>query len=466
MQQPDRLKPHVLALLSLLFGTALLWPAFLNGGPLLFFDSFGYLDQGRQAVEGALALLRQPSPAKAAGAAGFEAAASSATYIRSLSWSGYAYVTSETPLGLFGPVLMQSVLVAALILLLLAPAAGNRLLFLFAAFALLAAFTTLPWFASYMMPDILAAVLILAGMLVVQQASMPTRHPMRLAFITLAATFAVASHYGFVPLGVAVAAAVLIVLVLERRLTPVLAIAAVAPVLIAVVATMAASEVAFDSPDVTPKRFPILLARSIEDGPALWYLEKVCPEAGYVLCPYVAEMPTSVGGVLWGPDSLVARLSDEEREALRAEEVQILIGAFRTYPLQQSWALIGNGVRQLATIGMDDVHWGHAVMGADGKLRFGTTGHDRAGLEELDRVHAIVVVLSLLIIVAFVLKDRLRARPDERGLFFILLAGLLANAAIFGGLSVPVDRYQARIIWLLPLLAILFVINRLRPATP
>ncbi len=465
---PDRLAPYPFVGLCLLFGASLLWPALINGGPLLFPDSFTYVEQGRQAVDGVIALLIPPAGTGAASASGFESASASATYIRSLSWSGYAYVTAQTPLGLWGPVLAHSLLISALVLLLLVPVAGTRRLLLAGFLGVLAVFTALPWFASYMMPDILAAVLVLAGMLLVQDA---TRHPIQLALIALASTFAVASHYGFVPLGAAMAAAVLLVLGLRRRLTPALALMAVAPVLVAVAATMAASQVAFDSPDVAPKRLPILLARSIEDGPAHWYLQQACPEAGFVLCPYIAAMPIDVGSFLWGPDSVLTKLSDAEVEALRAEETQILIGAFRAYPVQQSWALIGNGVRQLVSIGTDDFQWGGAVIGPDGRLGPSTSGTDRSGtdrsgLRAVEQIQAGVVISSLVSILVFALKDRLNARPDERGLLFVLLVGLLANAVIFGGLSVPVDRYQARIIWLVPLLAMLFGFNRLRPAAP
>lgn len=459
---PERIRPGLLAGLSLLFGVVLLWPAFLNGGPLLFPDSLVYVDQGRQAVEGAVALI-VPADGKDEGASGFQAAAASATYIRSLSWSGFAHVTALTPIGLYGPVLIQSLLVAMLILMLLWPVSGGSRIVLFTALASLTLLTSLPWFASFLMPDILAAVLVLAAMLLVQGSAPPLRRPLFLGVVALATTFAVASHYGFMPLGAAMAAAVLAVLAFQGRLAGWLVAVAVAPLLIAAGANMAASQVAFDSPDVAPKRLPIMLARSIADGPAYWYLQDNCPGAGYVLCRHLPDMPRTIGGLLWGPDSLLAKLSEAELEALRQEETAILAGAFRAYPVQQGWALAGNGVRQLVAIGTDDFYWRHAVRGPDGRYvaePVADGGPDRTGLDVMAAVHTGVVLLSVLVLVAFAARDRLTARPDERALLFILLVGLLANAAIFGGLSAPVDRYQARIIWLVPMLAMLFAFNR------
>ena len=48
------------------------------------------------------------------------------------------------------------------------------------------------------------------------------------------------------------------------------------------------------------------------------------------------------------------------------------------------------------------------------------------------------------------------------GLTIVIVAGLLANAAVCSMLSGVFDRYQARVTWLLPLLAII-AFHRLRP---
>ncbi len=59
--------------------------------------------------------------------------------------------------------------------------------------------------------------------------------------------------------------------------------------------------------------------------------------------------------------------------------------------------------------------------------------------------------------------DRL-ASGREREIIAVVLVGLVANAAIFGGLSAPVDRYQGRLIWTVPVLAVCFWLERRRLA--
>jgi hypothetical protein len=42
------------------------------------------------------------------------------------------------------------------------------------------------------------------------------------------------------------------------------------------------------------------------------------------------------------------------------------------------------------------------------------------------------------------------------------MVSLMANAAVFGGLSAPADRYQMRVIWIVPMVAALFWLARQR----
>lgn len=461
LPRADRRSRRISRLILLGFPLTLLWPLAINGGPLLFFDSLIYVDQGRSAMEGLGQLLSTGLSGEQEREGSFEAAASAASFIRSLAWSTFAFITSLTPLGLAGPVVLQALLVAALIMVFLGPAVPSAGPMFLVALGALALLTSLPWFASFLMPDLQAAIVILCGLMLAR--TWPRGEPgvLALSLLALVMTFAILSHYGHLPLAMVVALAVLLALGHGRRLTIPLALTAIVPILLAAGLNMIASRVAFDTVDVAPKRLPILLARSIEDGPARWYLEAACPEAGYAICPMVARLPSTAGGFLWGPDSLRARSTPEELEAIRAEELSILWGAFRAYPLQQGWSFLGNGVRQLFNFGLADFRWGTTSPGEDGRPEANIRAMtDRTGLDAMEKVQVAVVALSALGILGFALRDRLSATPDERALLFVVMIGLLANAFIFGGLSAPADRYQARVIWLVPLLALLFLLNR------
>ncbi len=445
----------------------LLWPALLNGGPLIFFDSAGYLDQGRQAVEGAVRLVSDrlsPGAAGEGAAAGAAAeAAESANIVRSVAYSVFAYAASSTPLGEWGVILLHSVL----IMILLGMLAGRDLLEaarpadIALAVLVCAALTPLPWFVSYLMPDILAAVVILCGMLVV--AGLGRIGFWGGLFVFGASSFAMLSHYGHIPLGFGVGATALGLLLVQRRLSVAAVLVAALPVLVALGGNAAVNRVAFHEPGVgvASKRLPVLLARSLADGPARWHLEENCDAEGYAICEVFDTFPSNLGEILWGEDGLM-NASPAQMDRIRVEEPLILRRAFMEYPAEQTWSFVGNAVSQTWTFGMDDFSWVRLARLPDGNVDTSPLGPDRprAGLDMIGQAHLAALIAAIVLIGLYVWRDGLGAGRREREVLFLAVAGLAINAAIFGGLSVPVDRYQGRVVWILPALAALFWLTR------
>ena len=445
----------------------LLWPAFLNGGPLVFFDSASYLDQGRQAVEEALRLVSSRlSPGAGGEGAGAVAAegAASANIFRSVAYSVFAYAASATPLGEWGIITLHSVLIVTLLAML----AGRGLLEaarpadIALAMLVCAALTSLPWFVSYLMPDILAAVVILCGMLVA--AGLERLNPWGKLFVFGAASFAMLSHYGHIPLGVAVGATALGLLLLQRRLTVAAVAVAALPVLVALGGNAVVNRVAFHEPGVgvATKRLPVLLARSLADGPARWHLEENCDTEGYAICEVFEDgFSSNLGVILWSDEGL-GGASPDQMDRIRAEEATILRRAFMEYPAAQIWSFAGNAVSQTWTFGMDDFSWSRLKWLPDGNVDTAMPDPDRsrAGLDAVGGAHLAALIAAILLILLYAWRDGLGVGRREREILFLVVAGLVINAAIFGGLSVPVDRYQGRVVWIVPALAALFWLTR------
>ena len=446
----------------------LLWPALLNGGPLVFFDSASYLDQGRQAVEEALRLVAgAPSPDAAGaggGAAGAGAAAPEANIVRSVAWSVFAHLASATPLAEWGIALVQSALVATLLAML----AGRALLEaarpadIALAFLFCAALTSLPWFVSYLMPDILAAVVILCGMLVA--VGLERLNPWGKLFVFGAASFAMLSHYGHIPLGLGVGAVALGLLAVQRRVSVAAVAVAVLPVLVALGGNALVNRVAFHEPGVgvATKRLPVLLARSLADGPARWHLEENCDTEGYAICEVFDEgFSSNLGVILWSDEGL-GGASPAQMDRIRAEEATILRRAFMEHPAEQIWSFAGNAVSQTWTFGMDDFSWARLKWLPDGNVDTAMPDPDRsrAGLDATGLAHLAGLIAATGLILVYAARDRLGAGAREREMLLVAVAGLAINAAIFGGLSVPVDRYQGRVVWIVPALAALFWLER------
>ena len=61
----------------------------------------------------------------------------------------------------------------------------------------------------------------------------------------------------------------------------------------------------------------------------------------------------------------------------------------------------------------------------------------------IGQAHLAALIAAIVLIGLYAWRDGLGAGRREREVLFLAVAGLAINAAIFGGLSVPVDHYRA-----------------------
>lgn len=456
-------RPVLVWTVLLVLSAALLWPVLLNGGPLTFFDTVGYLEQGRSAVSlvvDKIAALLSPAQSGIGGAV--SAVVEEPSFLRSVVYPVFAYIGSLGPLGLTGTVFLQSVIVAVLVGIVAgreAVASPKRATVLT---VICVAFTSLPWTVSTLMPDVFASVAILCAIIIGTR--LDRIGPGGKLFVFTAASLAALSHYGHPPLFLAAAGAALLALVVQRQLSVSAVILTIGPLAFTVVASMGVSQAVFDETSVVPRRMPLLLARSMDDGPARWHLEEHCDEYGYAICDlWGGEFPNGLGTLLWSPDGLLKKATDAQMDRIRTEEMVILRRTLAEYPIEQLWSFIGNGVRQIGMIGLDDTSWGRVSVDETGQFRLEPrTPFVLQDLASIETVQKTVVLAGIALILAFVLKDGLRSGDRERSMLFIVMVSLMANAAVFGGLSAPADRYQMRVIWIVPMVAALFWLSRQR----
>lgn len=448
-----------------LLSAVLLWPALLNGGPLIFHDSLQYLGQGRGGVDMVAAKIAAAvNPADVVAVAGAGDAEDQVKFLRSITYQVFAYAGTLSPLGFSGTAFLQSLIVVVLVAIIAGREAIANPLPAAVAATICVAFTALPWTVSTLMPDVFAAVAILCAIIIAARLD-------RIGwggklFVLFAGSMATLSHYGHPPVFFVAAGAALMALVLQRRVSAWAVVLAAGPLVVSFVANMGVAQVVFDEPSIVPLRLPILLARSIEDGPARWYLEENCDVYAYAICELWEEgdIPENLKGLLWSPDGILAA-TDEQMTRIRDEEFLILGRAFLEYPSEQTWALVGNAVRQMGLIGLADVTWGRVIEGPDGAFeRLPIVPAALEDLSVIEGLQKLVVLAAIGVILLFAARDGLRVGDRERTIVFVALVGLAANAAIFGGLSIPVDRYQMRVMWIVPLIAALVWLARCHAA--
>ncbi len=415
-------------------GLMLIWPAFWNGFPLVFADSGTYLGQ---ALIGYVGWDRPPF------------------------YSLFLLVT-DLRLSLWLPILVQGLVMAHLLSLVLRALGWAGPVPLLMAALGLAGFTALPWFAAQLMPDIGTGMVVLALWLLGFRVNVLTRWE-RL-WLWLLACAAVAMHQSHLPLalGLCVVGGALLWRRMGLRAARPALLRMAGPPLVAVLAIMSANFAAHGRLSISPFGSVFLATRMIYDGPAMNWLRQACPENGMRICPVLDRLGVGHNTFLWAPDSPLHHELGGAK-AWAPEAGRIILATLAHDPGGVAAAFLRNTWRQL----------GHAATGDGLEPWPGVPGPEpliaRFFPQELEAFRAArqyrglllpearsvaplhqaaslagAVLLTLLLL----LRGR-RLSPAGLALGLLVLAAILGNAMITGGLSGPAERYQARILWLL-----------------
>lgn len=429
-------------LLAILAGGLLLvWPAFLNGYPLIFSDSGAFLDQ----TAGPLMIWDKP------------------WIYGPFAWLFHLHVS------VWGTVLAQGVIVSHLLWLLarvLGRASPRRHLGLCAVLALA---STAPWSAAMVMPDILTPAAILCAALLGW--GWDRTGPAERGWVLALGMVATASHLSNLPV---IFALVVLAGLLRTGWWAVLRVAL--PLLGAVALLLGTNLAGHGRFALSPYGSTFLLARLIADGPAARTIAARCPEAGWYLCAFAGRLPTNSDVFLWVPDSPVNQRPDGTAIFLGGRELApeaslIIAETLRREPVAVLFDGIGNFLAQLRrnqigdTLSRHDAGQGvrpvlEKAFSADEVARFDASLQMADRLKPIARwlvpLHSVALVMAMG--AALMAWRRLHRARDMRGLGLLLclLVGLTGNALATGALSMPHHRYQARVVWLLPVAAMLF----------
>jgi len=462
----------------------LLWPLFFFGQMAVFEDTVSYLKAGRAAVgfiEAKLhfghtpnyvgannVVLKAPPPTSVDGKTvktnvpGEEIKAG-----RSASYSIFAYLLRGPGYRMFALAVTQSILTAFLVVCLIG-AYGSISERKFLLVALLLAFVTpLAFEANFVMPDIFAG-LMLGALLLLSTEDRSLSGPIKTALILLAG-FGFASHAGNPPLAAAVVMAGALWIwrwSKENRIRRLALLAA--PLFLGAAVTLLQGFVAFHEVGLGAGRYPLTLARSIDNGPGKLYLDKYCPTKHYTVCEiFDNKVPPTIEDFLWSEKGLRYRASAAQMRRIRAEEGEIVFHAALEHPIDQFGQLAYDVPRQIATFGLRVLHFDLRVAVTRDEVPFLERVAKPIGLGEILANLSMVAVLASLVVVATEFK---RWTPKQRAVILLIAYGLFVNAfvsALFSGVS---GRYQSRLIWLLPLAVALFAtfepLQRMRGRTP
>ena len=444
--RPGAARPRAMAVAAILAGAAMLvWPALLNGYPLVFSDTGGFLHQ----TLGPLMLWDKPwiyGP-----------------LLHAVHWR----VSLWLPLAAQG-LLLSHLLWLTQRVLRGGAAPGLHLGVCFAA----AVLTGAPFTIAMLMPDLFAPIVVLALFLLG-----PGRDGLNGAeviWLLLLGSVAIAAHLSHLPLAVAmVATAFLAGLPRGRAIAD--AARAALPLAAAVALLLATNAVGHGRAALSPHGATFMLARLQADGPAAAVIRDRCPAAGWYLCAFADRLPMDANDFLWSPDSPLNRDAEGRPRflggaLLSAEAGQIVAETLRAHPFAVMATMLRNTLRQLVTVGVGDTLGSeHLAVALRPRLVEGFPPREAAafdaGLQARGRLGGAVAWLAPIQAAVLMIAVPLLGLAgwcawragDGVALAFLafVLAGVLANAAATGGLSGVFPRYQARIAWLLPVAALL-----------
>ena len=359
----------------------------------------------------------------------------------------------------------------------------------YAMMAALALTTSLPWFASFAMPDIFAAVLIMAAaLLLFYQRELGRWEKVGvIALLGASATF----HGSHMLLTLALTVVALVIgrsmKADTRTLRTYLRISAAVVVTAVVAQAVYAEAIKLHTGDEF-RRPPFLMARLVADGPGRAYLRHSCAEgAPWAICPYRNEALDDSDHILWSALPGVGvfnRANYETRVAMEKQETDFVIGTLVFDPIGQFAASMRNWGLQLVTFYVEDPlrrpwaflthnYWGKTNLvglmrgvGECGKV--GELCQPKVEIGDLEIVDNIFAGLALIGLVAALVHPRgfvgaLRerrfrwsdpmARASAACLF--ITAAIIINAGLCGTIAGVFARYQARVAWLLPAEALL-----------
>lgn len=485
----------------------LMWPALVNRQPFFFSDTTSYIRAADLAVKlasgGAVSTIwSQPRAAPAAPAAtpGTSIAApglsADPAIVRGNDVASGFIMTGRSPY--FGALLWLSYVVSDFWLFVILQAVVAYLLIgmalrcfgldrpgpKIAAVSALSLATPLAIYNGMLLADALAGFGILAFLILAASWRVRLARWERVLLVAIV-LFSAVSHLTHIVMLVAMTALLVLSMAIERpprrRLAGPILIGAVgvAVGLASVMMTSWVVQACFGKP---PVLVPLITARFIADGPGRDFIRDGCGGHRFAACAVPYRGWTSSTDFLWSRDPahgafLLADAPTRRRMSL--EDMAFARAVAWAYPIRTVGLAAWNSLLQIANFKTDILDercfadpactGGQFPETIARRIGASPAGQGRWPAAPLTFIAYAAVIASLAALAVLLPGLRRIDRESARliALWLALLAlAMAANAFLGGAISEPQSRYQARIIWLLPLLALITLFLRARRGRP
>ena len=475
--------PHpawIRALAVLVATAALGWAALVNGQPFFHPDSIGYVRGPDVAVMKLIGprfatdwarfdpgAVGQRTQAPAAGAHAASYNDSEVLAGRSIYYGVLAYLGALAG-GFWLTVFVQGLAVAWLAEIILRALMLTSLRAYAGVIAILALASPAPFFIAFLMPDIWAGVAIGAGAALFALAGRLKR--IDVAVLAAMTAFAAMAHSSVLPVLLALLVAGGGWSLIRRRTAPdprlglaVLGLAVVA----ALAGDFAFTKMVEHTAGRPPVMPPFLSARLVADGTGTRFARERCAGA-FVVCRYAGRFPMGVDDFLWGlgDKAVFETASADDRRALGAEQTRFALAVVQAYPVRQALVSAGNAALQTVDTDLSDFNYKPSLRASlsarmppapAAALRGSLAWREAWPLGPLWALQSAMNLVSLAAAGWLAMRREPGAATAETApgvlLFGLIVVGVLANGMVCGVLSTLYGRYEARVVWTLPLAA-------------
>jgi hypothetical protein len=322
-------------------------------------------------------------------------------------------------------------------------------------------------FSALMMPDIFAGISILsAALLFVYWSDLRTFDRI---FLGCTIAFAALCHGTIIAV---LTALIALMAALSFLVPPVrrgrAAIAVCLAALIVGVAGMSAYDKALGvAAGHKPIVMPHILASLIYKGPGYAYLVAKCPVDDLVICNYVSKLPQYPDDFM-GADcknGVYATADLPTQIRLSEEQTRFAVGVLKFDPVGVAASFLKAGLEQAGFFPVEslkvltkEMNYFNRRFPPDVAAKIENSKIARSPRwMDVVTIATYVTAVASMVVIAYFLFVLARTDIETRRLSIfnlVVLYAIIVNAFVCGDINTPVDRYQARVIWLLPLLAL------------
>lgn len=453
-----------------------LWVFFVNGGATFYFDTFDYVERGHQLLSLLgldLAPLHDISTIPSAASVergSVETVDGSRSMVYSLLAGIFFWLGAVDGLVAMNALLAVGIIWLACRLAVRGLADSPRPSSITLVAVGLAALGSLPFYVAFVMPDILSPILLVVTALL--SAYAPRMRVWELLVVTALGGLAITVSMSHLATGLLLLPIVVLKAIAFRGPRGWLAPALMLVVLLAGIGEQATLRLAAKKVEDAEVIYrPFLTAQLIQGGPGLSYLSEQCPTASEPTCALFDALSrsddperfsaTNISFSIDPSNGSFQLMAADDQVQVAQQQFQFFIDVLLDRPIETSLSFADNVVRQLTlnsvnmTLQTDEiVKRGQGARGtAWGDFGPGRLTANTRWLAIADPVQSALYVLATLAILGFLASGRL---PPPLATFLIMvLIGIVVNAFVCGVFSQPANRYGARVIWLLPVAAVI-----------